>query len=61
MPWQGMQLPRRGAIDFRHWAYGYEVTNLDVMVAYDDIMEATRNAGCESKTKERIRKLLDDD
>jgi len=38
--------------------YGYEITGLDVLAAYDHTMEAAQNAGCEVETLERIRKLV---
>jgi hypothetical protein len=38
--------------------YGYEITPMDVRAAYDHMIRAARNAGCESETLQRIRKLI---
>lgn len=38
--------------------YGYDITDLDVLTAYDYTMKAAENAGCKSETVERIRKLV---
>jgi len=38
--------------------YGYEVTGLDVNAAWSHTMEAARNAGLETQTRERIRGLV---
>ncbi|BCO08452.1 hypothetical protein GF1_08280 [Desulfolithobacter dissulfuricans] len=38
--------------------YGYEITGLDVLAAYDHTMKAAQNAGCEAETLGRIRKLV---
>ncbi|MBW2561680.1 MAG: hypothetical protein JRE40_12610 [Deltaproteobacteria bacterium] len=38
--------------------YGYEISDLDVLEAYDYTMKAAENAGCKSETLERIRELV---
>ncbi len=38
--------------------YGYDITGLDVLEAYDYTMKAAQNAGCESETLGRIRQLV---
>jgi hypothetical protein len=38
--------------------YGYEITGLDVHTAYDYTLKAAAGAGCEDKTRERIRSLV---
>jgi hypothetical protein len=39
--------------------YGYEITGLDVLDAYDFTMEAAVNAGCPEETLMRIRALVE--
>jgi len=39
--------------------YGYEITGLDVLEAYDYTMKAAENAGCKSETFGRIRELVE--
>ncbi len=38
--------------------YGYEITGLDVLAAYNFTMEAAKNADCQKKAKERIQDLV---
>lgn len=38
--------------------YGYEITGLDVRVAYEHTMKAAENTGCRDETLERIRRLV---
>jgi hypothetical protein len=38
--------------------YGYEITGLDVQVAYDHTMKAAGREGCKPETFERIRQLV---
>lgn len=38
--------------------YGYEITGLDVLDAYDYTMKAAENVGCRHETVERIRGLV---
>ena len=38
--------------------YGYEITGIDYWAAYNHTMNAAGNAGCQSETLERIRKLI---
>ena len=38
--------------------YGYEISDLDVLEAYDYTMKAAENGGCKAETLERIRELV---
>lgn len=38
--------------------YGYDITNLDVIGAFDYTMQAAENAGCSQETFSRIRELV---
>ncbi|MDD5205387.1 MAG: hypothetical protein PHS17_08195 [Desulfobacterales bacterium] len=38
--------------------YGYDITGLDVLAAYDNTMAAAENAGCRPEAFERIRSLV---
>lgn len=38
--------------------YGYDITGMDVWMAYDESMKAARNAGCEEETHARIKTLV---
>ncbi len=38
--------------------YGYDITDMDVWVAYKHTVTAAENAGCQEQTLKRIRKLL---
>jgi hypothetical protein len=38
--------------------YGYDITSVDVLSAYDHTMKAAENAGCRPETLERVRRLV---
>jgi hypothetical protein len=38
--------------------YGYDITGLDVLSAYDHTIAAAHKAGCEAEIVERIRKVV---
>jgi hypothetical protein len=44
-----------------HWlveGYGYEITGIDVISAFDYAMQAANNAGCGEEVFKRIREIV---